>query len=92
MPATIARAFQLREEASLAEEQGNIDRAEVLYVESKEIFLQNGNIHLINAALNLNAIASMKAKRQDHAGALRATEHSIEILRSYIEACANGRE
>jgi hypothetical protein len=90
MSDTLTRAFQLREEARLAEKQGNIERAEVLYVESKEIFLQNGDNYLIDAARNLNSIASMKEKQNDHPGALQAAEGSIQLLRNYADACTNG--
>lgn len=91
MSDTIARAFQLREEARLAEKEGNIDRAEVLYVESKEIFLQHGDLHLIDAARNMNAIASMKEKQNDRIGALKAAEKSIAMLKHYTDACTNGQ-
>jgi len=40
MSTKIERAVGLYNEASLAEEQSNIDRAEVLYMESKEFFMQ----------------------------------------------------
>ena len=40
MSAQLARATQLREEARLSMELGNIDRAEVLFLESMEIFMQ----------------------------------------------------
>ncbi len=87
----IARAFQLREEARLAERHGNIDRAEVLYVESNELFLQTGDMYLIDAARNLNAIAAMKEKQNDHPGALQAAESSIHLLRNYTDSLANGQ-
>ena len=80
MPAQLARAAQLREEARLAEEQGNIDRAEVLYVESRDIFMHEGGAYFIDTALIMNAIASMKEKYGDHAGALRAAEKSIQLM------------
>jgi tetratricopeptide (TPR) repeat protein len=83
MSTQIARAVQLHDEARLAEEQGNVDRAEVLYVESKEIFLQNGGAYLIDTALIMNAIASMKEKYGDFQGALRAAEKAIQILENY---------
>ena len=83
MSTQIARALQLHQEARLAEEQGNLDRAEVLYVESKEIFLQNGGAYLIDTALIMNAIACMKEKYGDFQGALRAAEKAIQILENY---------
>jgi tetratricopeptide (TPR) repeat protein len=86
MPASIPRAIQLRDEARLAEDQGNIDRAEVLYVESKEIFMNEGGAYLVDTAMIMNAIASMKEKYKDYAGALRAAEKSIQILKNHIDS------
>ena len=95
MPATLASAFQLREEASLAEEQGNVDRAEVLYVESKEIFLHNGSTHLIDAALNLNAIASMKAKIRIPLGRCAQRRNPLKssgAISKYAQAAARNEQ
>ena len=80
MFAQLARATQLLEEARLSTEQGNIDRAEVLSLESKEIFMQAGGAHFIDTAGIMNAIARMKVNYGDCSGALRAVEKSISIL------------
>ena len=80
MTTRIEHAIQLYEEASLAEEQGNIDRAEVLYLESRDMFLKEGGSHLIDATNIMNAVAFMKEKYGDYEGALHAGENSIQIL------------
>jgi tetratricopeptide (TPR) repeat protein len=88
MSTQIIRATQLREEASTANEQGNIDRAEVLYAESREIFLREGGEFFIEAANIMNILALMKAKHGDSHGALQAAEKSVQIL-SQINASSN---
>ena len=80
MSTRIEHAIQLYDEASLAEEQGNLDRAEVLYLESPDIFLKEGGNHWIDAANIMNAIAFMKEKYGDYEGALHTGEKSIQIL------------
>lgn len=80
MSTQIIRATQLREEASTANEQGNIDRAEVLYAESREIFLREGGEFFVEAANIMNALALMKAKHIDYYGALQAADKSVQIL------------
>src|SRR5215216_8166418 len=80
MSTRIERAVQLYEEASRAEEQGNVDRAEVLYLESRDFFLHEGGAHFIDAANIMNAIAFLKEKYGDYEGARRAAEESIQVL------------
>ena len=80
MSRQIARATQLHCEASTANEQGNINRAEVLYTESRELFLREGGEYFMDAANIMNAVALMKEKHGDHFGALQAAEKSIRIL------------
>lgn len=80
MSTQITRAILLYQEARAAENQGNINRAEVLYVESSEIFMQQGGVYLVDAANIMNAIALMKAKHTDYHGALRAAEKSVQIM------------
>ncbi len=80
MSTQITRAILLYEEARAAENQGNINRAEVLYMESKEIFMQEDGEHLVDAANIMNAIALMKVKHADYDGALRAAEKSVQIM------------
>jgi tetratricopeptide (TPR) repeat protein len=80
MSRQIARAAQLHREASTANEQGNINRAEVLYTESRELFLREGGEYFVEASNIMNAVALMKEKHGDHFGALQAAEKSIHIL------------
>ena len=88
MSTQIIRATQLHQEASTAHQQGNINRAEVLYVESREIYLHEGGEHFVEAANIMNALALMKAKHRDYYGALQAAEKSIQII-SQMSASLN---
>src|SRR5436190_24387317 len=89
MSTQITRAILLYEEARVAENQGNINRAEVLYVESKEIFMQQGGVHLVDAANIMNAIALMKTKNADYDGALHAAEKSVQIMNDQVGKTPN---
>lgn len=80
MSTPIIRAAQLHQEASTANQQGNIDRAEVLYVESREIFLREGGEYFVEAANIMNALALMKERHGDHYGALQAAEKAVQII------------
>ncbi len=80
MSTLIARATQLNQEASTANQQGNIDRAEVLYAESREIFLRAGGEYFLEAANIMNTLALMKENYGDYYGALQAAEKAIQII------------
>jgi tetratricopeptide (TPR) repeat protein len=80
MSTQITRATQLHQEANTAHQLGNVNRAEVLYVESREIFLREGGEYFVEAASIMNALALMKAKHGDCYGALQAAEKSIQIM------------
>jgi hypothetical protein len=80
----IMRAIQLHEEASTAEMQGNLNRAEVLYLESKQLFLLEGGMHLIDAANIMIIIARMKEKHGDFYGAILATEGAKQIMAAHV--------
>ncbi len=89
MSIQITRAIRLYDEARAAENQRDINRAEVLYVESKEIFMQEGGEHLVAAANIMNAIALMKVKHADYDGALRAAEKSVQIMGNHVGETPN---
>ncbi len=80
MSTQITRATQLHREASTAHQQGNVNRAEVLYAESREIFLREGGEYFVEAASVMNALALMKEKHGDCYGALQAAAKSIQIM------------
>src|SRR5688572_16500102 len=73
-------AIQLYHEASLADEQGNIERAEMLYMESRRIFEHAGGPHRLDAANIMNAIAFMKQKIEDQHGVLAAAQEALKVL------------
>jgi hypothetical protein len=62
MTTQIERAIQLYNEAALADEQGNLECAETLYMESRRIFEQSGGVHRPDATNIMKAIAFMKEK------------------------------
>ena len=81
--APLARAIQLCDEASAAGEQGNLDRAEVLYLESRELFLQQGGAHFLDAFQIMKRIAYMKESLGDFEGAISALEDAARILETH---------
>lgn len=78
MTAQIEHAIQLYNEATLADEQGNLERAEMLYTESRRIFEQVGDIPRPNAANIMKAIAFMKKKFADQTGAFVAAQAALK--------------
>ena len=83
MSALVTRAIQLCEEAGAAAEQGNIDRAEVLYLESRELFLQEGGAHFVDAFQIMKRIAYMKESLGDFEGAILALENAARLLETH---------
>ncbi len=79
MSRNIEYAVQLYNEAAVSEEQGNFERAEMLYMESRRIFEHEGGIHRLDAAVVMKMVAFMKEKYGDHAGALAATQESLKV-------------
>jgi tetratricopeptide (TPR) repeat protein len=80
MSTPLARATRLHQEASTAHQQGNIDRAEVLYAESREIFLREGGEYFLEAANVMNALALLKEKHGDCDGALQVAKKAMQIM------------
>lgn len=87
-------AIQLYKEALLADDQGNIERAEMLYMESRRIFEHAGGRYRLEAANIMNAIAFMKQKIEDHYGALAAAQEALKVLGPirYTESGGNESE
>src|SRR5215510_15082911 len=80
MTTQIDHAILLYKEASRADQQGNIERAEMLYMESRRIFEHAGGIHRLDAARIMNAIAGMKQHIGDFTGALAAAQDGLKVL------------
>jgi len=80
MTTQIDHAILLYKEASRADQQGNIERAEMLYMESRRIFEHAGGIHRLDAARIMNAFAGMKQHIGDFTGALAAAQDGLKVL------------
>ena len=85
MSTQLERAIEFYEKAYEAETQGNIDRAEALYTESRELFEKEGGMHFIDAANIMNTVSFMKEKYGDYDGALHAARASAEIMKTRFE-------
>jgi hypothetical protein len=80
MSRNIECAIRLYNEAAVSEEQGNFERAEMLYMESHRIFEHEGDTFQLDAAIVMKMIAFMKERHGDHSGALAATQESLKVL------------
>ncbi len=80
MSKNIEHAIRLYNEAAASEEQGHLERAEMLYLESQRIFEHAGSPYQMDAALVLRMIAFMKERHGDQGGALAATRESLKVL------------
>lgn len=80
MSQNIEYAIRLYNEAALSEEQGNLERAEMLYMESHRIFEHEGSTYQLDAALVMKMIAFMKERSGDHGGAFAANQESLKVL------------
>ena len=80
MTTQIENATMLYTEASQADQRGNFERAEMLYMESRRIFEHAGLRHRVDAANIMNAIAFMKQKFGDFTGALAAAQDGLKVL------------
>ena len=80
MTTQIEHANLLYKEASHADRQGNMERAEMLYMESRRIFEHAGGIHRLDASRIMNAIACMKQHIGDFTGALAAAQDGLKVL------------
>jgi len=79
----IERAVEFYNKASIAEEKGEMDLAEVYYLKSWGVFERVGGKYYPNAANALNALAFLRASRGDYAGALRSAKQSVQIMEAH---------
>ena len=80
MTRNIEHAILLYNEAARAEGQGNLERAEMLYMESRRIFEYEGGAHRLDAANIMNAVAIMKQRMEDYSGAIAAAQEAHKLL------------
>jgi len=78
-------AIEFYKQACSAEEQGELDLAEVYYVKSAYTFEQSGRADYLNAANAFNALAFLRESRGNHKGALCAAKKAVQIMENYRE-------
>ncbi len=83
MGAEIKGAIEFYKKACSAEEQGEMNLAEVYYLKSAYAFEQAGGAHMANAANAFNTLAFLRESRGNHEGALCAAKKSAQIMENY---------
>jgi len=83
MCTTIEKAVELYNRACTAEEQGELNLAEVYYLKSWAAFEKAGGRHALNAANALNALAFLREARGNHEGAMSSAKRSLRIVEDY---------
>src|SRR5258705_417343 len=81
----VHQAFELYNQAHLAEQEGKLNLAEVYYLKSWTLFKEAGNTHIADAANVLNTLGLMRQELGDHKGALTAAEEAARMLESITE-------
>ena len=77
----IQQALHLFSQACSAEEQGEMNLAEVYYLKSAFAFEQAGGKYFVNAATALNALACLRKARGNHEGALHSAKQALRIAK-----------
>ena len=78
-------AIEFYKQACSAEEQGEMELAELYYLKSAYAFEETGNADYLNAANAFNALAFLRESRGNHKGALCAAKKSAQIMENYRE-------
>lgn len=78
-------ALELYMKACSAEENGELELAEVYYLKSAYAFEQSGRADYLNAAHAFNSLAFLRESRGNHKGALCAAKKSAQIMENYRE-------
>lgn len=79
----VHEAFELYNQACLAEQVGKADLAEVYYLKSWALFEQAGDRYYVNAANALNALAHLRQSRGNYEGAFLSVKKSVEIIEAH---------
>ena len=79
----VHEAFELYNQACLAEQEGKANLAEVYYSKSWALFEQAGDRYYVNAAHTLNALAYLRQSRGNYEGAFLSVKKSVEIIESH---------
>jgi hypothetical protein len=80
----IHQAFELYNQACLAEQEGKANLAEVYYLKSWALFEQAGERYYVKAANALNALAHLRQSRGNYEGAFLSVKKSIEIMEAHF--------
>ena len=80
MPTEVERAVESYENARRAEKRNEFNAAEIGYLKSANLFQQLGEMHFIDAAIALNALAFLREARGDHHAALCSAKHAETIM------------
>jgi len=87
MCTSIEKAVELYTRACAAEEQGELNLAEVYYLKSWVMFEKAGGRHALNAANALNALAFLREARGNYEGAMSSAKRSLRIVEDYRMQC-----
>jgi hypothetical protein len=78
-------AAEFYKKACSAEEQSELELAEVYYLKSGYAFEQAGKADYLNAVNAFNALALLRAARGNQKGALAAANKAAQIMENYSE-------
>ena len=85
----IHQAFELYNQACLAEQEGKVSLAEVYYLKSCALFEQAGEIYYANATQVLNELAHLQRSRGNHEGAFTCVKKVLQIMEAHPRVFAN---
>lgn len=78
-------AIEFYKQACSAEENGEMELAELYYLKSAYAFEETGKADYLNAADAFNALAFLRESRGNHKGALCAAKKAAQIMENHRE-------
>ena len=78
-------AIEFYKQACSAEENGEMELAELYYLKSAYAFEETGKADYLNAADAFNALAFLRESRGNHKGALCAAKKTAQIMENHRE-------
>src|SRR5258705_4330892 len=85
----VHQAFELYNQAHLAEQEGKLNLAEVYYLKSWTLFEEAGDSFYVNAANALNALAYLRQSRGNYEGAFLSAKTSLQIIEAHPDEFTN---
>ena len=85
----IKQAIDLFQKAWSAEEQGEMQLAEICYLRSAFVFERAGAQYVMQTANTLNALAFLRKARGNHAGAIYSAKRSLQITKKFETQFSN---